>query len=70
MGEDLEVRCSVTIETLREMARYAVDARRIQGLSDDEIAEDLERQWPGAIPGGIAVDTQGSVIWIHAAEYR
>ncbi|HWL81642.1 MAG TPA: hypothetical protein VNR89_11855 [Roseomonas sp.] len=52
------------------MARYAVDARRIQGLSDDEIAEDLERQWPGAIPGGIAVDTQGSVIWIHAAEYR
>lgn len=58
----------MTDAALREMAAYAVDARLIQGLSDDEIAEHLERQWPDAIAGGITVETRGTVIWIHAAK--
>ena len=56
------------METLREMAGYAVDAQLQQGLSGYEIAEDLEGQWPEAISGGLAVETRGAVIWIHATE--
>jgi hypothetical protein len=46
------------------------DRARRRGLSNDEIAEDLEAQWPGIVPDGCAVRTgSDGVIWVASGAF-
>jgi hypothetical protein len=63
--DDLD-RHGVVIAALVE---YCDNARRF-GLTDDEIGEDIDAQWPGLIPGGSEVRTGADkVIWVSSGSF-
>jgi hypothetical protein len=56
-------------EITQQIADYVTFARQRFGLSDGEIAEDVEAQWPSVMPGGAAVRTVADIIWVTSANF-
>ena len=48
---------------LAAVSDYAIAAKE-SGLDDEDIAEDLEHQWPGQISGGWAVWVADGALWV------
>jgi hypothetical protein len=56
---------------LEDIRHYVDGARRGSALPDDQIARDVDEQWPGVIPGGAHITTcSDGAIWVTSLEFE